>query len=488
MALKRHTTPGAVALGLICGAPAWAQGLSVDTELLRPTFTGAELIGLERTEVGVPLQQRAGLLLQHQLAPVTLYDWNEPAGAIVSQRATAWVGLGMDLNKNTSIRGVLPTSMQWGSEVPELAASGLGTGDASLGGRWTPGGLGPLRAALRGDLILPTGRTDAWLGEEQPRLDVGVTLALRAGRTRWVAELGAMSRTTVDTGYDFVLGSTVRGAMGGAVTLRDGLSANVVLHARTGLDAFLAGGAVSSLEPIAGLHLSPDPAWAVDLGLGRGVGVGQGTSALRTLLGVTYAPPVPQAPEEVVATIPSEDRALEDQVYVEPPPAAGTWAAGQVTRVAEDRVELREQIQFAQGTDRILPQSVPVLRALTELLNEDGRIGLVVVEGHASEEGSYTYNYDLSLRRALAVQRWLVERGVHPSRLAARAMGEVMPLGADLEANRRVEFHIARWVAPGEENPRPDWAPRVPWTGEAVESAWPEPPPSPPTDLLEVSR
>jgi protein TonB len=38
----------------------------------------------------------------------------------------------------------------------------------------------------------------------------------------------------------------------------------------------------------------------------------------------------------------------------------------------------------------------------------------VVIEGHASQEGSFEYNYTLSAERARAIYEALVLRGVHP--------------------------------------------------------------------------
>ena len=81
------------------------------------------------------------------------------------------------------------------------------------------------------------------------------------------------------------------------------------------------------------------------------------------------------------------------------------------------------------------------------------QIGHVVIEGHASEEGSHQYNYDLSNLRARAIFKALAEAGVHPDRMSHRGYGEALPknLGEDeaaLAENRRVEFHIIRQDAP----------------------------------------
>ena len=109
-------------------------------------------------------------------------------------------------------------------------------------------------------------------------------------------------------------------------------------------------------------------------------------------------------------------------------------------------------------------------------MNGDARIGHLLIEGHASEEGSFAYNYDLSIRRAKAIFEQLIVLGVHPERMSYRGMGEVVPVAmgsdeASLEKNRRVEFEIIKQYDPNETRPsrrppvlKPDI--RLPWNGE----------------------
>jgi outer membrane protein OmpA-like peptidoglycan-associated protein len=67
------------------------------------------------------------------------------------------------------------------------------------------------------------------------------------------------------------------------------------------------------------------------------------------------------------------------------------------------------------------------------------------VVGHADQVGDEAANYALSEARAVSVVRYLVSKGVDPSRLSARAVGEQDLLAADasdasLALNRRTEF------------------------------------------------
>ena len=68
----------------------------------------------------------------------------------------------------------------------------------------------------------------------------------------------------------------------------------------------------------------------------------------------------------------------------------------------------------------------------------------VVIEGHTDARGTDDYNQDLSLRRATAVKRYLVDaHGIDPARLRDTGFGKRQPiLDADpfAAANRRVQF------------------------------------------------
>lgn len=51
-----------------------------------------------------------------------------------------------------------------------------------------------------------------------------------------------------------------------------------------------------------------------------------------------------------------------------------------------------------------------------------------VIEGHADEQGTREYNLALGARRASAVQSYLIERGVSPTRLKTVSYGKERPL------------------------------------------------------------
>jgi outer membrane protein OmpA-like peptidoglycan-associated protein len=106
-----------------------------------------------------------------------------------------------------------------------------------------------------------------------------------------------------------------------------------------------------------------------------------------------------------------------------------------------------EKIYFETGKAVIRPISFATLDALVATLKAASYIQRVQVEGHADERGSDAYNDDLTLRRAVAVRRYLIDHGIDGDRLVAKGFGKRRPIDrrhtpAAWEKNRRVDFVI----------------------------------------------
>ena len=69
----------------------------------------------------------------------------------------------------------------------------------------------------------------------------------------------------------------------------------------------------------------------------------------------------------------------------------------------------------------------------------------IIIEGHASSDGSKGYNQKLSERRAASVKDALLSLGINSARLETAAYGETRPVSDNTtsggrKANRRVKF------------------------------------------------
>jgi outer membrane protein OmpA-like peptidoglycan-associated protein len=83
------------------------------------------------------------------------------------------------------------------------------------------------------------------------------------------------------------------------------------------------------------------------------------------------------------------------------------------------------------------------------VLKDHPEVGKVVVEGHTDNVGKAAVNQKLSQGRADSVMKYLVGKGVAPSRLEAKGYGESKPVADNAtakgrEANRRVELRIVQ--------------------------------------------
>jgi outer membrane protein OmpA-like peptidoglycan-associated protein len=113
----------------------------------------------------------------------------------------------------------------------------------------------------------------------------------------------------------------------------------------------------------------------------------------------------------------------------------------------DDYIQIKDKVYFDFNKDTIQERSFEMLNQIASLLSGQGNIGLVLVGGHTDGKGSDVYNLNLSQRRADAVVRYLVGRGVAPNRLRGQGFGETQPVAGNdteegREKNRRVEFLI----------------------------------------------
>jgi outer membrane protein OmpA-like peptidoglycan-associated protein len=107
-----------------------------------------------------------------------------------------------------------------------------------------------------------------------------------------------------------------------------------------------------------------------------------------------------------------------------------------------------DNMNFDSGNVVLTPESTATLDAIARTLNAYPN-ALVRLEGHTDTVGERQANVDLSLARANAVQRMLVDRGVDPGRLATAGFGPDNPVATnDTEEgraqNRRLELTITR--------------------------------------------
>ena len=102
-------------------------------------------------------------------------------------------------------------------------------------------------------------------------------------------------------------------------------------------------------------------------------------------------------------------------------------------------------IQFDVNSDRLRPESMPVLKIVAEAMTQQSALKLRI-EGHTDTSGDAAKNLDLSKRRAESVRNALIKQfGIAAERLTAEGLGQTKPLSPNdtpqgRANNRRVEF------------------------------------------------
>lgn len=482
------------------------NGYDGDINLVRPIFGPEILPGVDVPSTQRPGTVRGGLVIGYTRNPLVLYQFDEEVGPVVANRIQAWAGASVDITRAFTARVVIPMYLQFGSQVPRYAADGFALGDISIGAhlallRKPAGGLG-----LRLDFMAPTSRKDFYSGERLPRFLPGIIAMGDVGIVRIAADVGGILRLgSVETKEEFTLGQEIDAKLGIRVAaIPQRLSVGLTGYARFGFANFL-GAAESTGEALVTVAYSPMKWLWVDVSAGRGFTRGYGSSDFRGMVQLRFQRlPRPEdepddfvdpfgdngeGSDDLLFNVRDVNRIISDQTIETNVEAAGLdlsefdeeeWDEGEITKVETNkagvpaRIKVRYALKFKLGTAELLPESYELLDAVADLLNSDARLGQVVIEGHASPDGPFERNYELSVDRAQAIWRRLVETGVHPQRLAFRGMGEVMPVdeagGKDeLQASRRVIFEVTRVYMNEDEIPELKKDIAYPWNGQPYE-------------------
>ena len=206
-------------------------------------------------------------------------------------------------------------------------------------------------------------------------------------------------------GFWMVWGLALLGISGCAMTphRRD----CAVLGGMTG--AIIGGGAGAGIGPEVGNGESHDRAAGIGIGAAAGAIIGG-------LIGyyVCEEPPPPPPPPRAAAPAPPPPP---------PPPPAPVPA----------KIVLRG-INFDFDKSNIKSEFRPVLDEAAQILADNPSVR-VTIEGHTDSKGSDAYNQRLSERRANAVKRYLVSKGIASDRLETVGKGEKEPIAPNTQPN-----------------------------------------------------
>ncbi len=444
---------------------------------------------------------RLSLAAQYQRNPLVFMVEGERQGAVIGRRLSTHLGLAYAFTDNVELALQLPVILsQAGDDLSSQGiapVSGTAMGAPTLQSRFVLARQSPSSLAdvgLNLGLALPFGSNT---GLSQ---DPGAGLAFNAG-AGFGHDFGSLLRLGVEVGgivrkrerlssyspriIDQVGSYLSLGAS--ATTLGDGLRGELSARALVAVTQTMSAG-----ELLAGARYPLANTVEVYALAGPGFGQMPGNPVFRAFAGVAYRPwpttrakeepkaapapepvvcpvcaPVVEAPPPPVDTdkdgladaqdvCPSQpmDTARRGCPPEPPPPApvvepapppAPKEEGPKLAELKAGRIEIKDQVQFATSKSEILAGSYPLLEQVAKILKEHPELTRLRIGGHTDNRGPRDYNIQLSQDRAEAVRRFLIERGVEPSRLEAKGYGPDQPIdtndtAAGRQKNRRTEF------------------------------------------------
>ena len=139
------------------------------------------------------------------------------------------------------------------------------------------------------------------------------------------------------------------------------------------------------------------------------------------------------------------------QQLIEPPEQPEVRQAEPVTPVADTERTASDayDITFDFNSDKITEESFPVIDLLVEFMEKNPEIDLELAR-FTDHIGDEKYNNELALKRASAVRKYMVDKGIKSSRIDVLGFGERMTAEygvddeKDLRMNRRVEYNFTK--------------------------------------------
>ena len=116
---------------------------------------------------------------------------------------------------------------------------------------------------------------------------------------------------------------------------------------------------------------------------------------------------------------------------------------------SQELVKKFDNILFAPGLVRMTTDDIfDIIERAIDIMYAD-KSTKVLLSGHTDSEGDQYQNMILSQARAEVVKRYMIQQGIHASRIETVAYGETMPLEKNnsaegMKQNRRVEINILK--------------------------------------------
>jgi len=107
----------------------------------------------------------------------------------------------------------------------------------------------------------------------------------------------------------------------------------------------------------------------------------------------------------------------------------------------------RSKIYFGGGKEGLSPEDEEMLDRVIFYMNNDPRVFALYIDGHSDNRGRRYDNRQLSKRRAEAVERYFIKKGINPEMVTLRFHGQRYPIATNNTSsgrakNRRVTIRL----------------------------------------------
>ena len=479
---------GVVALAALGGqAPASAQEKAFNAQVFRPAAGPRDMVMVQKSEIIGHLSPIIGLYTDLAFNPLNLIDTstNNAIKAVTAQLTfTPTAGIGFFNWMDVTVAVPL-IAYQTGDNLRDIGSEGSvasnAVGDmrhqARLGIPYlnrkdeVKSGFG---MAVAGNVNLPTGNPAAFTGDGvvtggptlimDYRFGIGLVIAANAGL--WLRPSGEF--------LGFKLGDMASFGVGAEayVLQRYGISIIGEVYGYPSLTKFPSSPSEVPAEVLLGIRWQSKWGLTVTTGGSFGAACGFGEPALRLFNYITWQPEKSREQEEINRILLKEDEQNQDPDgdgligdadrcpnAAGPPenrgcPDTDTDGDGIVDRLDEcpdipegphgkngcpaafvkgDEIVIVDQVHFATDKDIILPESMPVLAEVAQVLADNPEIRELRIEGHTDIRATDAYNMNLSQRRVNSVAKALTLNGIDAG--APRRQG-LRPLRARLRRHR----------------------------------------------------
>lgn len=396
---------------------------------------------------------------------------------VVADHVVVQLGGALSVHRRVMLFTNLPVHavMRGDSEllVSNTKADGAALGDLSVGARVALLGDDASVFAVATELTarLPTAelakREQHYAGAKIGNYEGALLAELRTGRLATRVRLGARLQREVLL-QNLELGPALTFGVG----LRAQLLRTLALHAELFGATYFSHAFRAQHTPVEfllGPKLQHDR-WWFGVAAGPGLVSGYGSPEFRVLasigfMTIPHRPAAVPAPSAGLLAADTHRSAPEDNpIKARPVEDARRARPEQDTGRAQPELDVEfGHVEFGLARDTHAAASAPTLQAVQSILTLNTHLLRTRVEGHADDSKDAAANLELSRRRARAVTRWLIARGIMAARLELVACGARYPVATEptegaRQKNRRVEFYVVD-PAPKEPLAHPDCEP-----------------------------